>query len=125
MEWLDDGLILATLHDDFSSGSDISVGFNTELQFVIKLHVWDNPDYEKNGYCKYAIIEKDDAYKLSKVLCSSLTGLPEAFCNKFEGFIKEFNSTNSDIISYYYSILGFIEGYHIPYKEQTVKSTRY
>lgn len=63
-------------HEDYSVVEDIYAGFDSEFNLVI---VCEHTDYEDPAYncATYAIVDKGDAYKLSKRLKVSLRDLPK------------------------------------------------
>lgn len=79
---------IITSDDDLSIVSYLTVGFDTSYRFVICLEKVDYREYDPGSKSKRkiinAVVDKDDAYELSKRLKVSLTELPEFFANELD-----------------------------------------
>lgn len=91
---------------DLQRVATIDIGFNDNgcLTVIYEVKDYDNTE---DSYLKYAVIEKEDAYYLSKRLKVRLTQLPDYFEKEFgdsnpgEASLSEARMLFKDILNYF------------------------
>lgn len=78
--------------DDYDVVEDISVGYDTSFNLIVLLEYTDYGNHA-NDCCTYAVVTKDESFKLSSRLNIGMTNLPHRIGTWADGYADLVNPT--------------------------------